>query len=188
MSKYEMRICSCGRIHMVNAEKIDKACEVNKDLLLICAGCGKAILIGADIEPDWEDPNKECYSMYTRVFSQNNDSIINPYTFEDAEGKKAIGEIIYSHGYRVPMLTGQYATDYFNGRFSDRWYPDFYKIQRENITVPEIMEFIKEYTHDRTTVNMSRFISQTPEDVLEEISHYWIEGLDWTGTKWERKN
>ena len=188
MRKYDMKICSCGRIHMINMEKIDNACEVNKNLLLICAGCGRAVLIGADIEPDWEEPDKECYEMYTRDFSRYSDSVINSCAFEESEGKKAIDEIIYSHGYKVPMKTGQYATDYFRGRFSDRWYPDFYKIQRENITVPEIMDFIEEYTHDRTTVDMQRFIYQTPEDVVEEISHYWIEGLDWTGTKWEQKN
>lgn len=188
MSKYDMRICSCGRIHMVNMEKVSRVCEANKNLLLICAGCGRATLIGADVEPDWENLDKDCYSMYARDFAKYDDRIINSHAFEETEGEKAIDEIIYSHGYKVPMATGQYATDYFGGRFSDRWYPDFYKIQRNDITVPEIMKFIDEYSHDRTTVNMKRFISQTPEDVLEEISHYWIEGLDWTGTKWERKN
>lgn len=83
------------------------------------------------------------------------------------------------------MMTGQYATDYFNGRFSDRWYPDFYKIQRKDITVKEIMKFIDEYKHDRTTVNMDWFIKQTPEDMLFEISCYMIDGFDWSGTKFE---
>lgn len=189
MSKYDMRICNCGRIHMIDMEKIDTVCKANKDLLLICAGCGKAVLIGANIESDWFDPTKNCYFMYTRDFSPYNDFIINSCTFEESgDNKKAIDEIIYSHGYKVPMNTGQYATDYSDGRFSDRWYPDFYKIQRVDITVPEIMKFIDEYSHARTTVNMKRFISQTPEDVLEEISRYWIEGFDWTGTKWEQKN
>lgn len=85
------------------------------------------------------------------------------------------------------MKTGQYATDFFNGRFSDRWYPDFYKIQRKDITVKEIMDFIDEYIHDRTTVNMDRFINETPDDILEELSGYWIEGLNWSGTKYENK-
>ena len=85
------------------------------------------------------------------------------------------------------MMTGMYATDYNNGRFSDRWYPDFYKIQRSDITVKEIMDFIDKYTNDRTTVNMNRFISETPEDMLEEISHYMIDGFNWKGTKWENE-
>ena len=49
--KYDMRICRCGRIHMIENKEIDKALEENKNLLLICGGCGQAILIGADIEP-----------------------------------------------------------------------------------------------------------------------------------------
>ena len=49
------------------------------------------------------------------------------------------------------------------------------------------MDFINEYTHDRTTVNMDRFIRETPEDMLEEISHHSIEGFNGKGTKWETK-
>lgn len=85
------------------------------------------------------------------------------------------------------MKTGQYATDYFNGRFSDRWYPDFYKIQRKDITVKEIMEFIDEYNKNRTTVNMNRFINETSDDILDELSKYMIDGLDWKGTKFEKE-
>ena len=33
--KYDMRICKCGRIHMIPTEKIEKALEDNKNLLLI---------------------------------------------------------------------------------------------------------------------------------------------------------
>lgn len=44
--KYDMRICKCGRIHMVPNEKIEKALKNNRNLLLICAGCGTATLIG----------------------------------------------------------------------------------------------------------------------------------------------
>ena len=34
MSKYDVRICSCGRIHFVPNEMIDEAIENNKNLLL----------------------------------------------------------------------------------------------------------------------------------------------------------
>lgn len=183
--KYDMRICKCGRIHMIPNEKLNKALEVNKNLLLMCGGCGAGTLIGADIEPDWNEPDKECYMMYSSSFSDYEDTSIAVSDFESNEYHEGISEIIYSHGLKVPMMTGQYATDYFNGKFSDRWYPDFYKIQRSDITVKEIMDFIEEYKHDRCTVNMDRFIRQTPEDMLEKISHYMIEGLDWKGTKWE---
>ena len=48
-SKYDMRICKCGRIHMVPSERRNKALEVNKDLLLICGECGASTLIGGQI-------------------------------------------------------------------------------------------------------------------------------------------
>ena len=31
------------------------------------------------------------------------------------------------------------------------------------------------------------FINETPNDVLDELSNYVIDGLDFTGTKYERK-
>lgn len=185
--KYDIRICKCGRIHAVLDEKIEKVLENDKNLLLICAACGNATLIGVNIEPDWADPSKEYYEMYSGTFSPYEDKIINEDTFKGNKEEKAVEEILYSHGFKVPMRTGQYATDYWNGRFSDRWYPDFYKIQRNDITVKEIMDFIDEYTHDRTTVNMDRFINETPDDVLEELSNYYIEGLNWKGTKFEKE-
>ena len=185
MRKYDMRICKCGRIHMIEMDKLYEALHNNKNLLLICAGCGKATNIGADIEPDYIDPSKDCYNMYSFEFSNYKDAEIKAEDFETSENHKGIQEIIYSHGHKVPMMTGMYATDYNGGRFSDRWYPDFYKIQRNNVTIEEIMKFIDEYTHDRTTVNMSRFIYETPDDILEEISHYHIPGFNFKGTRYE---
>ena len=183
--KYNMGICKCGRIHMLDNEVLDRALENNKNLLLICAGCGNAILIGAHIEPDLNEPDYDCYMIYFDDFSRYNDRSIGANDFESTENHKGIEEIIYSHGYKVPMITGKYATDYCNGRFYDIWYPDFYKIQRSDITVKEIMEFIDKYKHDRITVNMNRFIRETPDEILEEISHYYIEGFNFKGTKWE---
>ena len=50
---------------MIDEDKLEKVLENNKNLLLICGGCGTATLIGADIEPDWNGPNKKCYMMYS---------------------------------------------------------------------------------------------------------------------------
>lgn len=186
MKKYDMRICKCGRIHMTPSAKIEHALEANKDFVLICAGCGTATIIGGDIEPDLFDPDKDCYMMYSRDFSSYESKSILVTDFDKTDESKGINEILYSHGIKVPMITGEYATDYFNGIFSDRWYPDFYKIERKDITIEEIMKFIDNYRRDRRTVNMNRFIQETPEEMLEEISHYWINGLNWQGTKWAR--
>ena len=186
MSKYNMRICGCGRIHMVNNGKINNALEHDKDLLLICGGCGKATLIGANIEPDWNDLNRNCYDMYSYDFSRGEDHSITISNFESTN-LKGIEEIFYSNGLKVPMMTGMYANHFSYGKFSDMIYPDFYKIRRKDVTVQEIMDFINEYSHDRTTVNMQRFINENPKDMLDEISGYYIESFDWRGTKWERK-
>ena len=47
--KYNMRICKCGRIHMIDENKLEKALENNKHIFLICGGCRTATLIGAEI-------------------------------------------------------------------------------------------------------------------------------------------
>ena len=62
--KYDMNICKCGRIHMVDEDKVTKALENDKNLLLICAGCGAAKLIGGDEEVDFFEPDKKAYMMY----------------------------------------------------------------------------------------------------------------------------
>lgn len=48
-------------------------------------------------------------------------------------------------------------------------------------------KFNDEYNRDRSTVNMRRFINETPDDVLKELANYAIDGLDFAGTKYERK-
>ena len=177
MNKYHMQICSCGRIHMIDIGKINKTYEENKNLLLICAGCGEATLIGADKQSDPLDSNKSCYFSYAIPFSKNQDQTICDYMFDSIrlDGMKALSEILYSHGYKVAMMTGRYATCYIAGRFFDYSYDNY-------TTKRPISET------DRSLVNMKRFISDTPDDILKEISRYWIEGFDWTGTKWEQKN
>ena len=52
--KYDIRICKCGRIHAIPNERIKNALNADKNFLLICAACGNATLIGADISPDCE--------------------------------------------------------------------------------------------------------------------------------------
>ena len=183
MSKYDVKFCGCGRIHLIDCRKENKILEDNKDLLLICGGCGAATLIGAYIEPDFDDPDKTCYIMYSREFTYENTKTVTISDFGSTDGKKGIGEIFYSKGIRVPMMTGNYATNCFDGKFSDMLYPDFYKVQRRDVTVSEIMEFIDEFNHDRTTVNMDRFIAENPDDILEEISHHYIRGFSWKDTK-----
>lgn len=187
--KYNMNICNCGRIHMIENEKLDKALKNNKNLLVICGGCGHAFLLGADIVHDWLDPDPDStvYMMYSRTFSPYKDATVITDNFKTSEEYKGIEEIIYSHGLKVPMMTGSYARNYTNGIFYDIYCPDFYKIRKKDITVNEIMSFIDEFNERRQTVNMNIFINETPEDMLKEISSYYIEGFDWSGTKYQNE-
>ena len=62
----EVRVCSCGRIHVFPKNKIDNAIYNNKELLLVCGGCGSRTVIGADYHAEgaygFEAP---CYDMYS---------------------------------------------------------------------------------------------------------------------------
>lgn len=49
------------------------------------------------------------------------------------------------------------------------------------------MEFINEYRHKRTTINMPRFIDETPDEILEELSNCFIPAFNWKGTKFEKE-
>lgn len=184
--KYDVRICSCGRIHVVDSEKAYKALEENSDTILICAGCGSATLFGADIVPDYDDIEKEVYELYSRSFSNDKSTEITEDIFKDGSNKK-VKSILYSQGIKVPMKNGEYASSYFDGKFSSLTYPDLYKIDRDDITAKEVREFISDFNRNRTTVDMERFIDETPDDVLESVSKYFISGFDWTGTKYESR-
>lgn len=183
----EMKICKCGKIHLIPEEKIDNALEKNKNFIIICADCGHGFVIGADIESDWNEPEKICYMMYSFDLSNYQNKSITKDNFETTEEEKGIEEIYYSHGIKVPMMTGNYASDYFGERFYDWRYPDFYKIERNNTTEKEIVDFINKWEKDLGIVDMKRFVRENKEEDLKEISKYLIEGFNWKGTKFERE-
>lgn len=184
--KYDVRFCKCGHIHLIPQERIDACLKEDKDFLLICGSCGTTTVIGADIEPDFDDPAKTCYNMYSRDKSEETCVLADKDGIKQS-AYKLYGEIYYDKGISVPMMSGMNATSFFNSRFYDNWYPDFYRIQRPGVTIKEIMDFIKKYHRDRTTVNMQRFINEHTNEELEAISAYLIDGFDWTGTLYERK-
>lgn len=191
MRKYDMRICGCGRIHMIPVEKVDNAIHANKNLGVICGGCGSILAIGADAHPDWNEPEKTCYDMYSFDVNLNevHQSIeITPEAFTTGIlNMKPFSELWYDLGIKVPMMTGEYARSHFGDHFCDMWWPDWYKVQRSDVTVEDFQKFIADYTHNQRTVNMDRFIHETPDEYLEEISHYWIKAFDWRGTKYDNK-
>lgn len=189
--KYDMRICGCGRIHMIPFKKVENAFHANKNLGCICGGCGNIIAIGADAHPDYDEPDKTCYDMYTFDVNPNDIHETIEITSEAFTSgilsMKPFSELFYSLGIKVPMMTGEYARSYFSDQFCDMWYPDWYKVERNDITVEDFKKFIIEFKENQKTVNMDRFIRDTPDEYLEEISHYWIKAFDWRGTKYDNK-
>ena len=188
MRKYDIRICHCGHIHLIPFEKIDNAIKYDKNLLLICADCGSATVIGADKEWDEYEPNKECYMMYAGDFSPYSSSSITEETFKGKEDKKAISEIYYSRGIKIPMMNGYYATEYHDGIFYDgRVIANLYEIDRPDVTAEEVQNFLKDARKEASTVNMNQLIRENKEDFLKEISRFCISGFNWKGTKYERR-
>ncbi len=193
--KYEIRFCSCGTIHFIPTEKIDNALKNDKDLLWICGRCGAAVRIGADREPNWIDDSpdapEEIFNMYSYDLNPNmhKQSIsITPESFKNTKENKGLSEIFYSAGIQVPMMSGNAARMHnrHGEYFLDIWWPDWYKIERSDITKEEIMEFISKYKEDCKTVNMTRFIRETPKEYIELLAQSWCKEFNWDGTEYEK--
>ena len=183
----EVRICNCGRIHFLDREMTSKALEHDKDILLICGGCGSATKIGADKGYDWWGNTKEeVYNMYSFDVGDY-DFTLDASKFENNEHQKGIDKIVYSVGKRVMMKTGMYARYFRFERFEDNWYPDFYKIKHNDVTVKEIMDFINEWEKDRVTVNMNWLIRSLTDEEAKALSRLYIPAFDWKGTKYEQR-
>ena len=105
MKKYDVRFCSCGRVHFVDEAKINNAIENEKQVLIVCNNCGNSSVIGADIQED--DEGQTCYMMYS---SSMRDTEINDMT--------KIDSIVFTTGEHVRMMTGGEAT-YHGNEFID---------------------------------------------------------------------
>lgn len=188
-SEYEIRICQCGHIHFIPHKKVATALRRHKELLLICGSCGEATRIGADEEPDFYDESNSgiIYNMYSQSLNPNriNDAIsITPRSFKTISGiQKGFNEIFYSAGIKVPMMSGQYAQMYnFYGEyFLDIWFPDWYKIERADVTLEEVKSFIETSKTESQKVNMDRFVSETDDKYLQYLARTTIKAFDWTG-------
>lgn len=178
MSKeYAVYNCRCGRIHMVDYQLIDQACEKHMDIIHICQRCGKMMRIGGDEFYDEYEGNHS-YSLYSYDMTLNNHVVeIDPSSDYSSECKPIL-RIISEPGICVPMKTGGYATEYHCGTFRDGTRPDFYK-KNPNETYEE---FIRNWDKDAVTVNMNLFKRWNDEEkvaYLEKHIHfdqfYWSE-------------
>ena len=187
--KLEVRICKCGRIHFIKESEIHDAIKSDKDLLVICGGCGLVTRIGADKQIDFTEPHGIIYNMYSIQMGEWNDFELTASSFETNDKQKGIYKVLYSNGKQVMMKTGYYARSYERGndRFEDIWYPDFYKIERKDVTLKEVFTFIDIFKTERSTVDMDRLLRDLTDEEAEVLSHYLIKSLNWKGTKWENE-
>lgn len=162
MKKYDVRFCNCGRVHFIDGEKINKAIDKEKQVLVICNNCGNSFVIGADIITD--EDGLFGYSMYS--FDMR-DTEINDMS--------KINCIVFTKGEHIRMMTGGEATFYSNDTFID-WNTN----KPENISNDE-WERLQKTVNTQHTINWIR-----DDDKLKEMSRY-ITSINWKGTKYEQK-
>ena len=179
---YVMKICNCGRIHMIPQSKLDSIFEKKKSLMLICSNCGENTIISGEKIEDGKSEYLMSESSYV-----DTDIIINALDFSDTpeDNRKSLEEIYYSRGIAVPMKSGGCATEYVNGVFKDDR-SVVLDCLLELVTLKDVKDFIKIYEQISTTVDMKSFISSTPDYLLEEISKHYIKSFNWSGTKWKK--
>jgi len=158
--KYEVYFCSCGRVHFVDSEKLNKAIESEKEILVICNNCGNSFVEGADKE---EYDDEEGYMMYLRSMR---DTEINDIS--------KIDSIVFTSGKQVRMMTGGEATFYGNSTFID-WETK----KPDNVTTEE-WEVTRKTVHVQHTINWIR-----DDNKLNHMSNY-VTDIDWKGTKFEK--
>lgn len=104
---YDVRFCSCGRVHFIDRQKLLQMCDdQKKEVIHICNNCGAAFIRGLDECPD----GKTWYAM----------DLMDTEITDLAK----IGWIIASKGERVLMETGGNATEQCCGTFFDRKTPE----------------------------------------------------------------
>ena len=192
--EYEVRFCRCGHIHVFPFSLVEDAIKADENLLLICADCGKASMIGADIIDGGyygDEEGKTCYDMYANDFAAYDNKLITKNFFRRHKTHKALNKIYYSHGIEVPMMTGSNANYYYNGEFCDSSEPNWYELDLAkhydcDLSKEEILAFINKHRSNKWKVDMKRFIHDNDEDKIRAISNYLVKGLDWHGTKFEK--
>ena len=177
--EYDIYICKCGRIHAIydNKHPKERVTPDEKDLALICSNCGTVMVIGAELCSNG-------YNLYTYIKKFETPGAIMGMN-KIATAKPT--EVYYSVGYPVPMKTGNYANRFSetSDRFYDMEYPMLSEIDRHNITYKDVHEFVNNFYKNSSTVDMERFMRETPKDVLASIACYGFRAFKWEGTPYE---
>ena len=169
--KYEVSICDCGRIHMIPKDRLTKSFKEDKALLLICANCGRGTIFEAD-EITLSNEEKG-YMILKREYSPYDDSNINVDDLQ--EGK--IKEILYNHGVKVPVMTGEYAVRYINGVFTSDWGLSGDSLSQtldslsrsSRMKSAKLRSYIDNMIDRSCRVDVSRLVKSVPEDMVRDV-------------------
>lgn len=171
MKKYQAKIFNNGRIVLIPEEDFIAAADNCKEILVFCGGWsgGYARAFGANVEHDFysEDPEAYCYNCYAYD--------VNDQTFTPGQLTKFY-RIIVTDGIKVYMKTGEPATAYFGGMFSD-WdtkYKDYLKNiwNMDKNVIEEEFEKLRHQIDVKKTFNMICGSKEEKEEIRNAIKGY----------------
>lgn len=174
--KYTCYFMGDGRVVFVNNKDIDDAIDAGKELFVINTHSGANLVIGADKEVnDYPEIDSEyIYNMYTR--SYHDDELVSDLS--------CFNKIFFTQGEKIFMKSGNEATDYCNGHFSEYGNYKPNDLNKEYIDIPKD-DPCKCVDMKRTIAYFENHV-QDGKEKLECMSGYINKGFDWTGTKYKK--
>lgn len=186
MKEKEARFCKCGRIHIIEEDLIFSGAKEGKETILICANCGEITRIGLE---DYGDQGY-CQGCCAYSISVKDSFVFRPQDEKSKEELSMISKVIYSHGIKVPMMTGEYANTRFCHNFIDSSSASGILIgdlsksimlsESKDEVMKKVQNVLEDYEEKRRTVDMARLVRETSEDDLKVLKQYAISQFDWS--------
>ena len=169
MDKYDCRFFPNGRVAFILKEDIDAAILARKEILVICNSWsgGYAKAIGANVMPNWDFQNGTHTEMYSYEVKDRE------FTTEELQ---KFYKVIITSGEKIMMKSGNEATFNHGNKFVD--YGTKKPCDISDIRWDELV---------RTVDAQSTICFIDDDEKAECLSNYYC-GIDWTGTKFERKD
>lgn len=136
--QYDVRFCSCGRIHIMSLEYMNWIQEdyTKRKVIQVCQNCGSVVQTSIDEYPDG----------YIACRSE----VGNVEIFNDPNVK-----VLLNHGIRVPLVGSYYADYYSSGIWS-------FEGHREVVDTDRLIEEVRStfrYTCDSILYSISGYVS-----------------------------
>lgn len=176
--KYSCYFMRDGRAVFIENKDIYESIDAEKELLIIDTHSGEAFAIGADKEVNDKQygiDSEYIYNMYSRSYNNVDESVSDCSRFN---------KIVFVKGERIYMKSGNEATDYWNGHFSEygNYKPD--DLNQGYVDIPKD-DPCKCVDMKRTIAYFENHV-QDGKEKLECMSGYINKGFDWTGTKYKK--